>query len=85
MTEPFLPPPNEPPEDVLVISSDKADGTRTYRPKSFAEIQWVVPPKGVRAWNKAQRMYEQDHGICDPPDHAPVDLPGPLFTIPDFF
>ena len=39
MTEPFLPPPNEPPEDVLVISSDKADGTRTYRPTSFAQIQ----------------------------------------------
>ena len=30
-------------------------------------------------------MYEQDHGICDPPDQAPVELPGPLFTIPDSF
>ena len=29
MTEPLLPPPNESPVDVPVISSDKADGTLT--------------------------------------------------------
>ena len=65
------------------VSLDK--NTLTDRPKSFAEIQWVVPPKGVRAWNKARRMYEQDHSICDPPDYASVDHLGSLFTIPDSF